>query len=151
MITERQKELLEFLKNNDDKYLSQYQISRQLPWLYFYEGEQEDFHNSKARHRITADIRDINADNSIGAIVLSNGRGIKIATKEEFERGMKSEFSAIFRRLKRAYAKARKGEKCGQFEFDGNLNIGEYKIFKDVFERNNDNERKEEQRGNNDV
>lgn len=144
MITERQKKLLEFLKQNDDIYLSQYDISRHLPWLYFYDGEQEDFHNSKARHWITADIRDINADNSVEAIILSNGRGIKIATKAEFEQGMRAEFAAIFRRLKRAYEKARKGAKSGQFGFDGNMNISEYKVFKDMFEEYGENERKEE-------
>lgn len=144
MATERQKRLLEFLKDNDDIYLSQYEISRQLPWLYFYDGEQEDFHNSKARHWITDDIRAINADKSIEAIILSNGKGVKIATKEEFEQGMRAEFAAIFRRLKRAYEKAQKGAKSGQLEFDGNLNISEYNAFKNMFERNGTNERKEE-------
>lgn len=144
MITERQKKLLEFLKNNDDEYLSQYTISQVLPWLYFYDGEQEDFHNSKARHWITDDIRAINADSSVEALILSNGKGVKIATKEEFERGMRAEFAAIFRRLKRAYAKARKGAKNGQFEFDGDMKISEYKAFKDMFEGNGENERKEE-------
>lgn len=143
MITERQKKLLEFLKENDDIYLSQYDISRQLPWLYFYDGAPEDFHNAKARHWITNDIRAINADKSIKALILSNGKGIKIATKEEFEQGMRAEFAAIFRRLKRAYEKARKGAKCGQLEFDGDMNISEYKVFKNMFEGNGENERKE--------
>lgn len=143
MITERQKRLLEFLKMNDDTYLSQYDISRQLPYLYFYDGEQEDFHNAKARHWITDDIRAINADHSIEAIILSNGRGVKIATKEEFEQSIKAELAAIFRRLKRAYAKARKGANSGQLGFDGNLSINEYRVFKDLFERNGENEQKE--------
>ena len=142
MITERQIRLLEFLKNNDDEYLSQYEISRQLLWLYFYDGGIEEFHNSSARQYLTADIRAINADTSVSALILSNSKGIKIATKEEFEQGMRSEFAAIFRRLKRAYAKAQKGAKSGQFEFDSNMNISEYKVFDYVLERNGKNERK---------
>lgn len=144
MITERQKRLLEFLKRNDDIYVSQYEISRNLPYLYFYDGTPEDFHDSKARLWITADIRAINADKAVEAIILSNSKGIKIATKEEFEQGMRAEFAAIFRRLKRAYEKAKKGANSGQLEFDGDLNIGEYKVFKDMLERNGENERKEE-------
>lgn len=142
MITERQKKLLEFLKRNDEEFISQYEISRKLPWLYFYDGGTEEFHNSKARHKITTDIRAINADNSVEAIILSNGKGVKVATKEEFERGMRAEFAAIFRRLKRAYAKAKKGATSGQFELDGDMNIKEYRVFKDIFE--GEYERKEE-------
>lgn len=138
MITERQKKLLEFLKKNDDAFLSQYEISCQLPWLYFYDGGAEEFHDSKARQWITSDIRAINADSTVEAIILSNCRGVKIATQAEFERGMRAEFAAIFRRLKRAYAKARKGGKSGQFEFDKDMNISEYKVFKDIIEKENE-------------
>lgn len=136
MITERQKNLLDFLKQNDDVYLSQYEISQSLPMYYFYDGEPEDFHNSKARLWITADIRNINIDATIEAIILSNSKGVKIATQEEFEHGMKAEFSAIFRRLKRAYEKARKGNKNGQFAFDDKSNISEYTVFKNLLESN---------------
>lgn len=138
MITERQKKLLEFLKKNDDEFLSQYEISRQLPHLYFYDGGTEEFHDSNARKWLTKDIRAINADNAVEAIILSSSRGVKIATREEFERGMRAEFAAIFRRLKRAYAKARKGAKCGQFEFDKDFNINEYKVFNDIIEKENE-------------
>ena len=134
MITTRQNTLLEFLRRNQNKYLSQYEISQALPKYYFYDGEPDDFHNSKARLRITADIRNINLDTTVNSLILSNSRGVKIATQEEFEQGMKAEFSAIFRRLKRAYEKARKGTNNGQLEFDENSNIREYKIFRDFFD-----------------
>lgn len=131
MITARQEKLLEFLRSNDNEYMSQYGISQALPHLYFYEGDAENFHNSKARQLLTRDIRAINADEAVKSIIVSGKQGVKIATNEEFVRGMKLEFASIFRRLKRAYGKARKGDTNGQFEFDTDLNIVESTVFKE--------------------
>lgn len=137
MITDRQRSLLDLLRENEDTYISQYEISQRLPNCYFYNEAPDKFHDSQARYRMTADIRNINSDSSVDSIILSNCNGVKIATQEEFERGMKAEFSAIFRRLKRAYDKAKKGAKNGQFQYkdeNGEWVIEESKIFSEVRE-----------------
>lgn len=132
MITDRQRSLLDLLRENEDTYISQYEISQRLPNCYFYNEAPDKFHDSQARYRMTADIRSINGDAAVESIILSNSNGVKIANQEEFERGMKAEFASIFRRLKRAYEKARKGAKDGQFKYtdeNGDWVIEESKIF----------------------
>ena len=134
MITDRQRSLLDLLRENEDTYISQYEISQRLPNCYFYNEAPDKFHDSQARYRMTADIRTINSDNTVESIIISNSKGVKIATQEEFERRMELEFASIFRRLKRAYDKARKGAKNGQLRFKEDGSIEENKIFGGVRE-----------------
>lgn len=129
MLTPRQSALFSLLRENQDQYLTQYQISQMLSNLYFFDGEQKDFHDSKARQRIMFDIRNINTDPDIPAVVVSNANGVKIANEEESKASMRSEYAAIFRRLRRAYAKERKITRDGQLVFAPNGDMTVYKIF----------------------
>lgn len=129
MLTPRQSALFSVLKSHQDEYLTQYQISQMLPHLYFFTGEQKDFHDSKARHRIMIDIRKINDDPDVPAVVVSNANGVKIASEAEARESMRAEYAAIFRRLRRAYAKERKITRDGQLVFAPNGDMTVYKIF----------------------
>lgn len=112
-LTPRQWELYNFLKRHGAMWLYQYEIGRTL---YGYKGDAASFHDTGARHALTDDIRAINDSNVIQKIILSTPRGIKLATKEEFEQYIKGEFAAVFRRLARVRKKAKKGLRDGQIK-----------------------------------
>jgi hypothetical protein len=143
MLTPRQSALFSLLRENQDQYLTQYQISQMLSNLYFFGGEQKDFHDSKSRLRIMKDIRKINDDPDIPAIVVSNANGVKIANEAESKASMKAEYAAIFRKLRRAYAKERKITRDGQLVFAPNGDMTVYKIFDALSEEGGDNEQTE--------
>jgi hypothetical protein len=129
MLNNRQNALFSLLLDCKDAYITQYQISQLLPRFYRYDGEKNDFHDSKARLRIMYDLRKINADPDVPALVISNSHGVKIADEDEARAGMRSEYAAIFRKLKRTYAKERKIARDGQLAFAPNGDMTVYKIF----------------------
>jgi len=147
MLTARQSALFALLCNSKDGYLTQYQISQLLPRLYRFDGTKNDFHDSKARLRIMFDIRKINADPDVPALVISNSHGVKIADEDESRAGMRSEYAAIFRKLKRAYEKERKIARDGQLVFAPNGDMTVYRIF-DALSQEVDHE-EETENGNN--
>lgn len=115
----RQWALYNLLKNNPDSYMTQWDIARKLkayyaPTMGFWDCDYDTFHDSAARHMLTADIRHINKSEVIQKIIISTSKGVKIANREEFERYINAEFASIFRRLARTRQKARKAGLDGQ-------------------------------------
>lgn len=117
----RQWALYSLLRNNPDKRFKQYEIYKRL---YHYYGDStedvsspESFHDCAARLLITSDIRKINDSSIIQKIIISNAEGVKLASKEEFEKYINGQFAAIFRKLERTRKKARKGGLDGQMRF----------------------------------
>ncbi len=104
----RQWALYNLLKNNPDKYLTQWEIAMELCEWFPQEFTWYSFHDSAARHLLTKDIRAINKSDVIQKIIISNSRGVKIANREEFEKYINAEFSSIFRKLARTRQKAKK-------------------------------------------
>lgn len=113
-LTPRQWKLYEFLKKQNG-WVTQYEIALNLEVEYpCTQSEFEDFHNSNARKLITADIRAINKSDVIQKMILSTGRGIKLATEEEATKYIKSKYAAIFRQLNLARKLERKAGLDGQ-------------------------------------
>lgn len=111
----RQWAVYNLLKNNPDKYMTQFEICWQLHKDYPIAGIRNfEFHDSTARHLLTKDIRTINKSEVIQKIIISNSKGVKIANREEFEQYISAEFAAIFRKLARTRQKARKAGLDGQ-------------------------------------
>ena len=104
----RQWALYNLLKNNPDKYLTQIEIAYALREFYDTSFYNDQFHDSAARHTLTADIRTINKSDVIQKIIISNSKGVKIANREEFEKYISAEFASIFRKLARTRQKAKK-------------------------------------------
>jgi hypothetical protein len=104
----RQWALYNLLKNNPDKYLTQIEIAYALHEYYDTSFCNDQFHDSTARHMLTNDIRTINKSEVIQKIIISNSRGVKIASSAEFEKYINAEFAAIFRKLARTRQKAKK-------------------------------------------
>jgi hypothetical protein len=84
-----------------------YNLSMQfgVNWLEVFSG---NFHDSAARHLLTKDIRAINKSDVIQKIIISNSKGVKIASSAEFEQYINAEFASIFRKLARTRQKAKK-------------------------------------------
>ena len=105
--------LYEYLKERGDQYTTQKQIADDLRWFYYYD-EKENFHDSRARHQLTLDIRALNESTVIQKVIISNSKGVKIANADEFAKAIKSEYASVFRRLKRIRQKEAKGNLDGQ-------------------------------------
>ena len=71
---------------------------------------------------ITKDIRTINNSDIIQKVIIANRNGVKLANEQEFTRYIKSEYSAIFRRLERTRKKERKAGLDGQMK----ITLGKY-------------------------
>lgn len=114
-LNSRQWALYNALKEQGDKWRVQAEVATLIP-EYHYDGNEDWrlFHDSPARHLMTADIRAINESAVIQKIIISSGKGIKIANKEEFDRYIRKEIMASVRRLLRAKLKAKKGNLDGQ-------------------------------------
>lgn len=113
----RQWAVYNLLKNNPDRYMTQQEICHALPNHYIsFEAEKNEtpFHDSAARQLLTGDIRTINKSDVIQKVIISNRRGVKIASSAEFEQYINAEFAAIFRKLARTRQKARKAGLDGQ-------------------------------------
>lgn len=113
-LTARQWELYNLLKNNPDKYFQQEEIAALLNDFYPSGADAPNFHDSAARVQITNDIRAINNSDVIQKIIITNSFGVKLASKEEFEKYINAQFAAIFRRLERTRKKAKKAGLDGQ-------------------------------------
>ena len=120
MLTERQQVLYQYLIDKGDKWTVQFQICWDLQEWYGISLSADTFHDSQARHRLTADIRAINDSMEADKVILSGGRGVKIANRDEFERHIRKEISSNIRRLLRAKRKLQKGNLDGQMRFTTN-------------------------------
>ena len=114
MLTPRQWDLYNFLKEQGDKWTTQLDIAYALDNWYSCDFENEKFHDSRARLQITMDIRAINDSDTIQKIIISSSKGVKIANESEFERYINKEIGAVIRRLNRARKKAKKAGMNGQ-------------------------------------
>ena len=110
----RQWALYNLLKNTPDKCWTQIEIAYTLREFYDTSFYNDQFHDSPTRHQLTKDIRTINKSEVIQKIIISNNRGVKIASSAEFEQYIHAEFAAIFRKLARTRQKAKKAGLDGQ-------------------------------------
>lgn len=120
--------LYDFLKKQGNNWILQKDIALALPEVFPCTiGDMEDFHNSTARHMITDSIRRLNESGYVHKVILSSGKGVKIATEEEFDVYIGSNINAVIRRLKRLKGLAQKADKNNQYR----LKMSEYQ--KDVY------------------
>jgi ribosome-binding protein aMBF1 (putative translation factor) len=110
----RQWAVYNLLKNNPDRYFTQIDIVLRLKEWFSLDFSFDTFHDSNARHTLTKDIRAINESEAIQKIIISNGKGVKIANSAEFEKYINAEFASIFRKLARTRQKAKKAGLDGQ-------------------------------------
>lgn len=133
-LNNRQWALYNLLKNNPDTYFKQSEIAFKLK-DYYVRDLSVNFHDSGARLLITRDIRAINESSVIQKVIISNSNGVKLASREEFEQYIKSEYAMIFRKLKRTRQKARKAGLDGQIRFTAGKERNTVEAFVDEVNR----------------
>ena len=110
----RQWALYQYLKDRGDRWTYQLDIVLALNYYYNFTDKPDKFHDSKARHLLTSDIREINNSAVIQKIIMSSSKGNKIANESEFNNYISREISSALARLNRAKRKAEKGSYDGQ-------------------------------------
>lgn len=95
-----------------------------LMFPYYSDYDEGHFHESSARYLMTTDIQAINSDPNYEKIIICSNVGIKIATEEDIDGYLKSQYSVLFRKLKRIRNIERKAGLDGQIkaDFDGHAN-----------------------------
>lgn len=115
-LNERQRALYKFLLEQGDQWTHQIDVVYGMDDYYNFTDTNDKFHDSNARHTLTKDIRAINNSDEIPKIIVSSGKGIKIANQSEWEIYIKSEYNSVFSKLKRVRRKERKGCLNGQMQ-----------------------------------
>lgn len=133
-LNNRQWALYNLLKNNPDTYFKQIDIVNELKEHYRF-TDNINFHDSNARITLTKDIRAINESSVIQKIIISNQKGVKLASREEFEQYIKAEYAMIFRKLKRTRQKARKAGLDGQMRLTSGKERNTVEVFVDEINR----------------
>lgn len=115
----RQWHLYRYLKDRGDQWTTQERIANDLSDIYVQSSDDETkpFHDRKVRHKITKDIRLLNESGLIQKVILSTGKGVKIATEEEFDLYIGLQINSTLNRLKRLKKIAEKGNRDGQMKF----------------------------------
>ena len=119
--------LYDYLKKKGDVWTTQYEIIRDLREFYG-EIDCDNFHDSSVRHQLTKDIRTINESDYLPKPILSGGKGVKIANKQEFDLYIGSNINSVVNRLKRLKKLAQKGNNHNQYR----LKMSEYQ--KEVYD-----------------
>jgi len=117
MSTLRQDELYAFLASRED-WTPMRDVAGNLREFYGWGWGSSGFHNSAIRRMITEDIEKINQSDEYDMIIISGTRGVKLATRGEFRRWVKSEYAEIFRKLDRVRHLAKKAGMDGQLSME---------------------------------
>ena len=80
-----------------------------------------NYHNSRARRMLTADIEYINNSDKFEKIIVSTSRGVKLASEKDFEKFLSAELREVFGKLKRLRKLAKKGTRDQQINLEGEI------------------------------
>jgi hypothetical protein len=121
-MNKRQEALYNYLIERADEWTSQSEVARELS-LYYGNGEcylaPEEYHDTAERKLMSRDCAEINLNPDYEKIIISSGKGIKIANESEAERYLRNQYAALFRKLKRIRAMERKCNLHNQMDFGG--------------------------------
>lgn len=123
-IHQERREVLYSLLLKEDGWVEQEEIAAKMYPEFYSAWDEGHFHDSPVRVLMTRDIQTINEDSSFEKIIIHSVDGIKIATEEDIDDYLQSQYSEIFRKLKRIRNIERKAGLDGQFkaDFDGCAN-----------------------------
>lgn len=109
--------LYELLLKNKDKYLTQEEVWEELNhdrWLW----RDGSFHDSQERIALTKQINRLNRSYDFEGIIVSNSKGIKLATEKEAIKQLKSIYAMACKKLKYARDLEKKINRNGQFDIE---------------------------------
>lgn len=114
--------LYKYLEEKGDCWTPQVEVARDL-YEHFGNGEcclaPEEFHDTLERHLMSQTICEINLSPSFEKIIISSGKGIKLANEEEHKRYVTSQYRSVLRKLKRVVIMQKKGNLNNQICIDG--------------------------------
>ena len=115
----RQAALYSFLLMRGNKWTSMEEVTDSIS-LYpaFFRSY---YHNSNARRMLSFDISQINRSSEYDKLIISNSRGIKLATESESHTFLKNEIREIFRKLAGVRAMIRKMRRNNQIDLEGQI------------------------------
>lgn len=98
----RQKELLEYLEQNTDRYVTKKQICKDLPYAYprHLENNNNEGNKSVAFSHISKDVRTINNSDYEKIIIYKSNKGYKLATQQEADEYLQCRFKRDLKSLK---------------------------------------------------
>ena len=111
----RRRALYAFLMGREG-WIPMQDLAYHMKDLYPSYGWVSNFHNSFIRRKLTEDIEAINDDPEFRMIIISGNRGVKIATKDEFDKWIRAEYAEIFRKLGRVRYLVKKAGLDGQYD-----------------------------------
>ena len=114
--------LYNYLLEKGDEWTPQSHIARDL-YAHFGNGEcclaPEQYHNTTERLHLLKCKQSINDSAKFDKIIISNTKGMKIATEAEAELYLAREYKAIFKKLKRIRTIEKKCKLHNQIRVDG--------------------------------
>lgn len=114
--------LYKYLEEKGDVWSPQVEVARDL-YEHFGNGEcyfvPAEYHDSHERHIMSQIISEINFSPDFPKIIISSGKGIKLANEEEHKRYVTSQYRSVLRKLKRTRIMEKKGNANGQITIDG--------------------------------
>jgi hypothetical protein len=121
--------LYQLLKDNKDVWITEHFIYKKMKQFYkIFDYNSDNFHDSFARVKIGRDILDLNNSEKIQKIILSSGKGIKIADRKEYKRWSDLRWLSLKRMISRLVVKDKKFKLDGQMKllFDENSEARNY-------------------------
>jgi hypothetical protein len=118
----RKNALYNYLLEKGDTWTPQVQVARDL-FEHYGNGEcclaPEEYHDSTERKNLSKEISEINASPDFEKIIISSGKGIKLANEKEHYKYLSNQYKAIFRKLKRVRIMEKKAGAHNQIGIDG--------------------------------
>lgn len=114
--------LYKYLEEKGDVWSPQVEVARDL-FEHFGNGEcclaPDEYHDSHERKILSRVISEVNFSPEFDKIIISSGKGIKLANEEEHKRYVTNQYRAVLRKLKRTRIMEKKGNANGQITIDG--------------------------------
>lgn len=116
-MNEKDKLLYEILLQNKNEYLTQQEVWEKLnniKWGMYW----GNFHDSRQRQTLTKQINRLNRSYDFEGIIISNSKGIKLATETEAIKALKSIYAMACKKIKYAKELEKKINRNGQFDIE---------------------------------
>ena len=114
--------LYKYLEEKGDVWSPQVEVARDL-YEHFGNGEcclaPNEYHDTHERHLLSMAISEINLSPDFPKIIISSGKGIKLANEEEHQRYVLGQYRSALRKLKRTRIMEKKGNANRQITIDG--------------------------------
>lgn len=114
--------LYKYLEEKGDVWSPQVEVARDL-YEHFGNGEcclaPDEYHDTHERHLLSKAIAEINLSPDFPKIIISSGKGIKLANEEEHQRYVLGQYRSALRKLKRVVIMEKKGNLNNQIGIDG--------------------------------